>query len=167
MASGRLCTGCLVSAHEVERTRQLCRDEGAVSRHRQGWPAACLRYRRQQDSSHRRGALSVQEGLYPARPRPCRIRQGYLEGVNMTSIVQQAAAHWRFVAPLLNAPETEDDYDALVAALDELLELVGDDEEHPLASLASHMGDLIEEYDDAHRPMPDVRGADMLDRKSV
>ncbi len=80
----------------------------------------------------------------------------------MTSIVQQAAAHWRFVAPLLSAPETEDDYDALVAALDELLELVGDDEEHPLASLASHMGDLIEEYDDAHRPMPEVRGADML-----
>ncbi|NAW33581.1 helix-turn-helix domain-containing protein [Halomonas alimentaria] len=80
----------------------------------------------------------------------------------MTSIVQQAAAHWRFVAPLLNAPESEDDYDALVAALDELLELVGDDEEHPLASLASHMGDLIEEYDDAHRPIPEVRGADML-----
>lgn len=80
----------------------------------------------------------------------------------MTSIVQQAAAHWRFVAPLLNAPESEDDYDALVAALDELLELVGDDEEHPLASLASHMGDLIEEYDDAHRPMPEVKGADML-----
>jgi len=80
----------------------------------------------------------------------------------MTSIVQQAAAHWRFVAPLLNAPETEDDYDALVAALDELLELVGDDEQHPLASLASHMGELIEQYDDAHRPMPEVRGADML-----
>lgn len=80
----------------------------------------------------------------------------------MTSIVQQAAAHWRFVAPLLTAPAWEDDYDALVAALDELLELIGDDEEHPLASLASHMGDLIEAYDDAHRPMPEVRGADML-----
>lgn len=49
----------------------------------------------------------------------------------MTSIVQQAAAHWRFVAPLLNAPESEDDYDALVSALDELLELIGDDEEPP------------------------------------
>lgn len=80
----------------------------------------------------------------------------------MTSLVQQAAAHWRFVAPLLNAPETEDDYDALVAALDELLELIGDDEEHPLASLASHMGDLIEAYDDSHRPMLEVSGADML-----
>ncbi len=49
----------------------------------------------------------------------------------------------------LRSPESELDYDALVAALDELLELVGDDEEHPLASLASHMGDLIEEYDAA------------------
>ncbi|TDR53323.1 HTH-type transcriptional regulator/antitoxin HigA [Halomonas ventosae] len=62
----------------------------------------------------------------------------------------------------LRSPESEHDYDALVAALDELLELIGDDEEHPLASLASHMGDLIEEYDDTHRPMPEVRGADML-----
>lgn len=80
----------------------------------------------------------------------------------MTSIVQQAATHWRFVAPLLTAPESEDDYDALVAALDELLELVGDDEAHPLASLASQMGDLIEAYDEEQRPMPDVRGAEML-----
>ncbi|MBB3331528.1 HTH-type transcriptional regulator/antitoxin HigA [Halomonas campaniensis] len=66
------------------------------------------------------------------------------------------------MSPALRPPESEHDYDALVAGLDELLELVGDDEEHPLASLASHMGDLIEEYDDAHRPMPEVRGADML-----
>lgn len=80
----------------------------------------------------------------------------------MTSIVQQAAAHWRFVAPLLNTPESEDDYDTLVAALDELLERIGDDEEHPLASLASHMGDLIEAYDETQHPMPDVKGADIL-----
>lgn len=80
----------------------------------------------------------------------------------MTSIVKQAATHWRFVAPLLTPPESEADYDALVEALDELLELIGDDEEHPLASLAAHMGDLLEAYDEAHRPMPDVRGAEML-----
>ncbi|QTF92154.1 transcriptional regulator [Halomonas sp. BM-2019] len=80
----------------------------------------------------------------------------------MTSIVQQAAAHWRFVAPLLRAPESEADCDALVKALDELLELVGDDEDHSLASLAAHMGDLLEAYDERHRPMPEVRGAEML-----
>jgi len=80
----------------------------------------------------------------------------------MSSLVQQAAVHWRFVAPLLNAPESEADYDVLVEALDELLEQIGDDEEHPLASLAAHMGDLLEAYDERHRPMPDVRGAEML-----
>lgn len=80
----------------------------------------------------------------------------------MTSLVQQAAAHWRFVAPLLDAPESEADYDALVEALDELLEQIGDDEAHPLASLASHMGDLLEAYDERHRPLPGVRGAAML-----
>jgi HTH-type transcriptional regulator / antitoxin HigA len=40
--------------------------------------------------------------------------------------------------------------------------LVGEDEDHPLAVLASRMGDLIEAYDEAHRPMPTVTGAAAL-----
>lgn len=37
-----------------------------------------------------------------------------------------------------------------------------DNESHSLASLASHMGDLIEAYDEAHRPMPKINGQDVL-----
>nr|WP_298414378.1 helix-turn-helix domain-containing protein [uncultured Halomonas sp.] len=80
----------------------------------------------------------------------------------MSALIQQAVAHWHFVAPLLDKPSTEADYDALVEALDEVLALVGDDEHHPLASLASHMGDLLEAYDHAHRPMPKVSGVQAL-----
>lgn len=80
----------------------------------------------------------------------------------MSALIKQASEHWRYVAPLLTRPANEDDYDALVEALDELLAIVGDDEEHPLATLASHMGDLIEAYDEAHRPMPKVSGVEML-----
>ncbi|SFB59432.1 helix-turn-helix domain-containing protein [Azotobacter beijerinckii] len=80
----------------------------------------------------------------------------------MSALIKQASEHWRYVAPLLARPANEDDYDALVEALDELLAIVGDDENHPLATLASHMGDLIEAYDEAHRPMPKVSGVEIL-----
>ena len=80
----------------------------------------------------------------------------------MSALIKQASEHWRYVAPLLSKPTSEDDYDALVSALDELLDIVGDDETHPLASLASHMGDLIEAYDDEQRPMPKISGAEVL-----
>lgn len=80
----------------------------------------------------------------------------------MSALIKQASEHWRYVAPLLSKPVNEDDYDALVEALDELLGIVGDDEDHPLASLASHIGDLLEAYDEAHRPMPKGSGVEVL-----
>ncbi|ASL28912.1 helix-turn-helix domain-containing protein [Azotobacter chroococcum] len=80
----------------------------------------------------------------------------------MSMLIKQASEHWRYVAPLLTRPANEDDYDALVEALDELLVIVGDDDNHPLATLASHIGDLIEAYDEAHHPMPKVSGVEML-----
>lgn len=80
----------------------------------------------------------------------------------MSALIKQASEHWRYVAPLLNRPTNEDDYDALVEALDELLRMIGDDEDHPLASLASHMGDLLEDYDEAQRPLPKGTGVEVL-----
>jgi len=44
------------------------------------------------------------------------------------------------------------DYDRLVALLDELIDEVGDDEKHPLASLMEVLGTLIEKYEDEHVP---------------
>ena len=55
----------------------------------------------------------------------------------------------------------EADYDALVAALDELLDLVGEDESNPLMSLVDILSDWIEAYDHEHRPMPIVSGVDV------
>lgn len=72
----------------------------------------------------------------------------------MSALIKQACEHWRYVAPLLSKPASEEDYDALVEALDELLAIVGDDEDHPLASLASHMGDMLLAYDETRRPCP-------------
>ncbi|MBW3505353.1 MULTISPECIES: type II toxin-antitoxin system HigA family antitoxin [unclassified Pseudomonas] len=80
----------------------------------------------------------------------------------MNALIAQAAEHWKFVAPLLRKPKTEADYDELVAALDGLTDLIGDDESHPLMSLVDIIGDWVEAYDLEHRPMPKVSGVDVL-----
>ncbi|WP_338806625.1 transcriptional regulator [Pseudomonas chlororaphis] len=80
----------------------------------------------------------------------------------MSALIEQVAEHWQFVAPLLRKPKTEADYDRLVEALDELLDLTGEDEAHPLNSLVDIIGDWIEAYDLEHRPMPVASGVDVL-----
>jgi len=80
----------------------------------------------------------------------------------MSELIKQACEHWRYVAPLLSKPTNDNDYDSLVEALDELLGLVGDDEDHPLAGLASRVGDMIEAYDELRRPLPKAGGAEVL-----
>ncbi|WP_386082509.1 hypothetical protein ACFIOZ_04540 [Vreelandella sp. F11] len=56
------------------------------------------------------------------------------------ALVEQATGHWVYLAPLLSDPYTEAEYDVQVEALDEILDLVGEDESQPLASLASSFG---------------------------
>ncbi|QQZ42604.1 transcriptional regulator [Pseudomonas sp. SK3(2021)] len=80
----------------------------------------------------------------------------------MSALIEQVAEHWQFVAPLLRKPKTEADYDRLVQALDELLDLTGEDEAHPLNSLVEIIGDWIEAYDLEHRPMPVASGVEVL-----
>lgn len=46
----------------------------------------------------------------------------------------------------------EVEYDRLVSVLDQLIDQVGEDETHPLASLMEVIGTLIEKYEDDHLP---------------
>lgn len=80
----------------------------------------------------------------------------------MSALVRLVSEHWTHVAPLLAMPANEAEYDRLVEQLDEILAEVGDDEDHPLALLASRMADLVEAYDEKNRPMPPATGADAL-----
>jgi HTH-type transcriptional regulator / antitoxin HigA len=50
------------------------------------------------------------------------------------------------------------DYDRLVATLDTLIDLVGEDESHPLATMMDVIGTLIASYEDAHIPEPGSAG---------
>lgn len=76
----------------------------------------------------------------------------------MSAILKQATEHWHFVEPLLTPPQTEAQYDALVAMLDELLDSIDGAEVHPLRSLAAVIGELISAYDAEHYAIPEVPG---------
>ncbi len=49
-------------------------------------------------------------------------------------------------------PHNEAEYSRLVAVLDRLIDQVGEDESHPLASLMEVLGALIERYEAEHVP---------------
>jgi len=59
---------------------------------------------------------------------------------------------WPAIAPLLFVPHTEREYNRLVQMLDALIDFVGEDEKHPLASLMEVIGVLIEKFEDEHVP---------------
>ncbi|MCF5141034.1 transcriptional regulator [Pseudomonas sp. PA-6-1D] len=80
----------------------------------------------------------------------------------MNDNLKLAVEHWDFISPLLTKPQSEADYDALARALDELLDIVGEDETHPFMGLVDIIGDWIEAYDHEHRPMPVASDVDVL-----
>lgn len=66
--------------------------------------------------------------------------------------IGKAAIAWPPLADTVFVPHTEEEYSQLVAVLDELIDEVGEDESHPLASLMEILGVLIEYYENAHAP---------------
>ncbi len=64
--------------------------------------------------------------------------------------IDQAA--WDSVNKILYVPHTEAEYNRLVGILDQLIDQVGEDETHPLASLMEVIGVLVERCEDKHVP---------------
>ena len=59
---------------------------------------------------------------------------------------------WPAISQAVRVPHTDADYRDLVQLLDRLTDEVGEDENHPLASLMDVLGVLIEKYEDEHVP---------------
>ncbi len=70
----------------------------------------------------------------------------------MTHALKTSLTHWPELSQSVFVPHTEADYQRLVALLDELVDEVGNDESHALASLMEVIGLLIEKYEDEHVP---------------
>ena len=66
--------------------------------------------------------------------------------------VNKTADAWSSLAGTIFVPHTEEEYLKLVALLDGLIDEIGENEAHPLASLMEIVGVLIEKYEDEHVP---------------
>ncbi len=70
----------------------------------------------------------------------------------ITTNLQQTVTAWSNLSDNLFVPHNEGEYQKLVVLLDDLIDLVGEDESHPLASLMEVIGVLIENYEDHYVP---------------
>ena len=71
-------------------------------------------------------------------------------GTTLKTIIE----HWRYIAPIVKRPENEKDYESLVSHLDTLLDMVGDNDRHPLVGLVDIISDQISAYEAEHHPPP-------------
>ena len=76
-------------------------------------------------------------------------------------LTKDLQAHWQVVSPLF-VIRNESDYDQAIEHLNELIDEVGVDEQHPLYDLLDTLGTVIHAYEEKHHPMPDCDGVDML-----
>lgn len=66
--------------------------------------------------------------------------------------LDQTIAAWSSIAETVFVPHTEKEYEHLVQLLDSLIDQVGEDEFHPLASMMDVIGVLIENYEAEYIP---------------
>jgi HTH-type transcriptional regulator / antitoxin HigA len=70
----------------------------------------------------------------------------------MTAVLQKLERAWTPVSEVLRVPHNDAEYDSLVSVLNQLIDEVGEDQTHPLASLMDVVGVLVEKYEDEHVP---------------
>jgi HTH-type transcriptional regulator/antitoxin HigA len=66
--------------------------------------------------------------------------------------LEEVTKAWPPLSRAVRVPHTEVEYRELVELLDHLTDEVGEEENHPLASLMDVLGVLIEKYEDEHVP---------------
>jgi HTH-type transcriptional regulator/antitoxin HigA len=59
---------------------------------------------------------------------------------------------WQNLSDVIFVPRTKAEYNRLLDILDKLIDEVGEDETHPLASLMDVLSALIENYENANVP---------------
>jgi len=74
----------------------------------------------------------------------------------MNTQLKEISKVWPDIQNIFSVPHNEKEYDRLVSLLDSLIDEVGDNEKHPLASLMETLGSLIEIYEG--RNIPEIEG---------
>lgn len=79
----------------------------------------------------------------------------------MSKLIREIQPYWTVVSPYLSV-HNEADYERAVEQMNELIDLVGTDETHPMYEFLDTLGTLVRAYEEAHAPMPSVDGAEAL-----
>ena len=61
--------------------------------------------------------------------------------------LQKTLSLWSSLENTISVPHSEKDYEKLVELLDKLIDEVGENESHPLASMMEVVGVLVEDYE--------------------
>src|SRR5438132_8432178 len=79
----------------------------------------------------------------------------------MRVATEDLQSHWATLGPML-VIRSEEDYERAVEHLNQLLDYVGTNEQHPLYGLLDTLGTLIHAYEENHHPIPESSGVDVL-----
>lgn len=91
----------------------------------------------------------------------CRMQNTIEVRGNMSKTIREIQPHWIAISPYLTI-RNEEDYDRAVEQMNELIDSVGTDEDHPMYEYLDTLGTLIYAYEETHYPMPPVSGAEVL-----
>ncbi len=78
--------------------------------------------------------------------------------------IQAIQASWQIFDAMTHVHpiRSEADYDYMVILMNSLLEVAGDDEEHPLSNLLDLVSDLVSRYEQMHYPIKAVEPKEAL-----
>jgi HTH-type transcriptional regulator/antitoxin HigA len=82
----------------------------------------------------------------------------------LAKYIHEANAEYRRIRKRipLGVLHSAEEYDNAVAVFDDILDEIGQNEDHPLADLAEMLALSIESYEEAHVPIPDSFGPQIL-----
>jgi HTH-type transcriptional regulator/antitoxin HigA len=81
---------------------------------------------------------------------------------NSNSLVPAWNAFQSALPVRLASIHSKAEYERVVAFMNQLLDVVGDDESHELANLLEIVGQLVEDYENVQQVLPDATPAQML-----
>ena len=83
----------------------------------------------------------------------------------MNTRLEKIAKIWPGIQNIFSVPHNQKDYNRLVNILDGLIDEVGENESHPLASLMETLGSLIESYEAQN--IPEIEGSPSIILKTL
>ena len=79
----------------------------------------------------------------------------------MTLLTQETQKHWLAIQPIFSI-RSEQEYDQAVERLNDLIDEVGTDEDHPLYGMLDTLGTVVHAYEERHHLIPECSGREML-----